>query len=138
VTDPGDTAGRRETERAALLDSLWRKLLAIHQEEVARSVVRLKWASEETRAAAETLSIEILRTVFSGWSAAILGFDEESPTRARMVVELFDLPAGEGSEARLVRPDSPVTPAPCSLAREVSNIRLVSTLRRPPRVRNTT
>jgi hypothetical protein len=129
VTDPGAAAGRRETERAALLDSLWRKLLAIHQEEVARSVARLKWASEETRAVAETLSIEILRTVFSGWSAAILGFDEESPTR---VVELFDLRAGEGSEARLVRPDSLVTPAPCSLAREVNNMRLVGNLRRPP------
>ena len=126
MTDPGDTAGRRETERAALLDSLWRKLLAIHQEEVARSVVRLKWASEETRAAAETLSIEILRTVFSGWSAAILGFDEESSTRAHMVVELFDLRAGEGSEACLVRPDSLVTPAPCSLAREVNKMRLVT------------
>jgi hypothetical protein len=112
VTDPGDAAGRREAELAALLDSLWRKLLAIHQEEVARSVARLKWASEETRAAAETLSIEILRTVFSGWSAVLLGFDEESRTRARMVVELFDLPAGEGSEARLVRPDSLVTAVP--------------------------
>jgi hypothetical protein len=111
VTEPGDAAGRREAERAVLLDSLWRKLLAIHQEEVARSVARLKWASEETRAAAETLSIEILRTVFSGWSAAILAFDEESPTRVRMVVELFDLRAGEGSEARLVRPHSLVTPA---------------------------
>jgi len=38
VTDPGDAAGRREAERAALLDSLWLKLLAIQQEEVARSV----------------------------------------------------------------------------------------------------
>jgi hypothetical protein len=137
VTDPGDAVGPREAELAALLDSLWRKLLAIHQEEVARSVARLKWASEETRAAAETLSIEILSTVFSGWSAAILGFDEESPTRARMVVELFDLRAGEGSEARLVRPDSLVTPTP-SLPQEVNSMRLVSNLGHPPTVRNTT
>jgi glutamyl-tRNAGlu reductase-like protein len=88
-----DDASWKEPELAAVLDLLWRKLEAIHQQEVTRAVARLSWTSKDTRAAIETLSIGILRTVFSGCSAMLLDsdVDQESPTRARMVVELFDL-----------------------------------------------
>ncbi len=85
-----DDGSRKEAERAPVLDLLWRKLEDIHRHEVARTVGRQKWTSEETRAAIETLSIGILRRVFSGWSATLLDSDPDKE-RARMIVELFDL-----------------------------------------------
>ena len=92
LTQTADASGK-EAERAVVLDLLWRKLEIIHQHEVTRTVARLNGTSTDTRAAIENLSIAILRTVFSGCSAMLLDSDsdEESPTRARMVVELFDL-----------------------------------------------
>jgi len=50
-------AHETEAELTAVLDLLWRKLHGI----VTRTVARLRQASGETRAAAEALSITILR-----------------------------------------------------------------------------
>jgi nucleotidyltransferase/DNA polymerase involved in DNA repair len=82
-----------EAELAAVLDLLWRKLHGIHEHEVTRTAARLRQASGQTRAAAEALSITILRAVFTRCSAALFGSDrdDERLLRARMLAELFDL-----------------------------------------------
>ena len=54
-------AHETEAELAAVLDLLWRRLHGIHEQEVTRTAARLRQASGETRAAAEALSITILR-----------------------------------------------------------------------------
>jgi hypothetical protein len=86
-------ADETEAELAAVLDLLWRKLHGIHEQEVARTAARLHQASGETRAAAEALSITILRAVFTRCSAALFDSDRdaECQLRARMLAELFDL-----------------------------------------------
>ena len=91
---PVAEADETEAELAAVLDSLWRKLHGIHEQEVTRTAARLRQASGETRAAAEALSITILRAVFTRCSAALFDSDrddEERQLRARMLAELFDL-----------------------------------------------
>jgi nucleotidyltransferase/DNA polymerase involved in DNA repair len=82
-----------EAELAAVLDLLWRRLHGIHEQEVTRTAARLRQASAETRAAVETLSITILRAVFTHCSAALFDSDrdDERQHRARMLAELFDL-----------------------------------------------
>ena len=82
-----------EAELAAVLDLLWRRLHGIHEQEVTRTAARLRQASGETRAAAEALSITILRAVFTSCSAALFDSDrdDERQLRARMLAELFDL-----------------------------------------------
>ena len=84
---------RNEAELAAVLDLLWRKLHGIHEQEITRTAARLRQASGETRAAAEALSINILRAVFTRCSAALFDSerDDERQLRARMLAELFDL-----------------------------------------------
>ena len=84
---------RNGAELAAVLDLLWRKLHGIHEQEVSRTAARLRQASGETRAAAEALSITILRAVFTRCSAALFDSDrdDERQHRARMLAELFDL-----------------------------------------------
>src|SRR3989454_150673 len=84
---------RNEAELAAVLDLLWRKLHGIHEQEITRTAARLRQASGETRAAAEALSITILRAVFARCSAALLDSDrdDERHDRARMLAELFGL-----------------------------------------------
>jgi nucleotidyltransferase/DNA polymerase involved in DNA repair len=88
-----DEADRNEAELAAVLDLLWRKLHGIHEQEVTRTAARLRQASGETRAAAEALSITILRAVFARCSTALLDSnrDDERHHRARMLADLFDL-----------------------------------------------
>ena len=88
-----DETDRNEAELAAVLDLLWRKLHGIHEQEVTRTAARLRQASGETRAAAEALSITILRAVFTRCSAVLSDSDRdnEREQRARMLVELFDL-----------------------------------------------
>jgi nucleotidyltransferase/DNA polymerase involved in DNA repair len=88
-----DKADRNEAELAAVLDLLWRKLHGIHEQEITRTAARLRQASGETRAAAEALSITILRTVFARCSAALFDSDrdDERQQRARTLAELFDL-----------------------------------------------
>src|SRR6266446_6735082 len=88
-----DEAERNEAELAAVLDLFWRKLHGIHEQEVTRAAARLRQASGETRAAAEALSINILRAVFARCSAALFDSDrdDERHHRARMLAELFDL-----------------------------------------------
>jgi hypothetical protein len=88
-----DQTDRNEAELAAVLDLLWRKLHGIHEQEVTRTAARLRQASGETRAAAEALSITILRTVFARCSAALFDSDrdDERQQRARGLAELFDL-----------------------------------------------
>ena len=90
---PVAEADQIESEPAVVLDLLWRKLHGIHEQEVARTVARLRQASGETRAAAEALSITILRAVFTHCSAALFDSDrdDERQLRARMLAELFDL-----------------------------------------------
>jgi nucleotidyltransferase/DNA polymerase involved in DNA repair len=90
---PVAETGETEAELAAVLDLLWRKLHGIHEQEITRTAARLRQASGETRAAAEALSITILRAVFTGCSAALFGSDrdDERQLRARMLAELFDL-----------------------------------------------
>ncbi len=90
---PVAEADETEAELAAVLDLLWRKLHGIHEQEVPRTAARLRQASGETRAAAEALSITILRAVFTRCSAALFDSDrdDERQLRARMLAELFDL-----------------------------------------------
>ena len=88
-----DEADRDEAELAAVLDLLWRKLHGIHEQEVTRTAARLRQASGETRAAAEALSITIVRAVFAHCSAALFDSDRDDARyhRARTLAELFDL-----------------------------------------------
>jgi len=88
-----DETNPNEAELAAVLDSLWRKLHGIHEQETIRTAARLRQASGETRAAPETLSITILRAVFTRCSAALFDSDrdDERHHRARTLAELFDL-----------------------------------------------
>jgi hypothetical protein len=88
-----DETDRNEAELAAVLDLLWRKLHGIYEQETGRTAARLRQASGETRAAAEALSIAILRAVFAHSSAALLNADryDVRQQRARMLAELFDL-----------------------------------------------
>lgn len=72
-------ADETEAELAAVLDLLWRKLHGIPEQEVTRTAARLRQASGETRAAAEALSITILRAVFTRCSAAL--FDSARGSR---------------------------------------------------------
>jgi hypothetical protein len=90
---PVTEADETDTEPAAVLDLLWRKLHGIHEQEVTRTAPRLRQASAETRAAVEALSITILRAVFTRCSAALLDSDrdDERQHHARMLAELFDL-----------------------------------------------
>ena len=90
---PVAEADETEAELAAVLDLLWRKLHGIHEQEVTRTAARLRQASGETRAAAEALSIAILRAVFTRCEAALFDSDQddERQLRARMLAELFDL-----------------------------------------------
>jgi hypothetical protein len=86
-------ANETEAELAAVLELLSRKLHGIHEQEVTRTAARLRQAPEETRAAAEALSITILRAVFTRCSAALFESDQddERQLRARMLADLFDL-----------------------------------------------
>ena len=85
--------GQEREDAHAVLDLLWRKLHGIHEQEVNRTAARLRQASGETRAAAEALSMTILRAVFTRCSAALFDSDrdDERQLRARMLAELFDL-----------------------------------------------
>ena len=82
-----------EGEVAAVLGSLWRKLHGIHEQEITRTTAYLRQATGETRAAAEALSIAIVREVFTRCSTALLDSDpdDERSHRARILAELFDL-----------------------------------------------
>jgi Glutamyl-tRNAGlu reductase, dimerisation domain len=82
-----------EAELAAVLDLLWRKLHGIHEQEIGRTAARLRQASGKTRAAAEALSMTLLREVFASCSAALFDSDgnDERHHRARMLAELFEL-----------------------------------------------
>jgi len=88
-----DETDRNEAELGAVLDLLWRKLHSIHEAEITRTAARLRQASGETRAAAEALSITLVRAVFERCSAALFDSDrdDERQQRARALAEVFDL-----------------------------------------------